>query len=192
MLFGGTTRHGLTLGVSISHIRKGPNNAKSAAVIPSTASPRSGLRRSPSTLRDLIIALFEVHRFGDELWASTESLRVVIGQVEPRSPKGPATSPAGAPCQRPHPRSRRSRVLELVYPPTAGSVIAGQLALPAHRNLSAEHREADPAHDLGAMAGNSAVRKPPIPCRQPAAEADSVPASPSSPSSSADLAAVAR
>jgi hypothetical protein len=63
------------------------NNAKRAVLSPFNFVARVRASDLPSRLRELLVAFLSKNQFGDELWLSTESLRVIIGKVSVRAEK---------------------------------------------------------------------------------------------------------
>jgi hypothetical protein len=63
------------------------NNAKRAVLSPFNRVAQVRASDLPSRLRELLVAFLSKNQFGDELWLSTESLRVIIGKVSARAEK---------------------------------------------------------------------------------------------------------
>lgn len=103
------------------------NSAKKAPASPFNRVAQVRASTLSIHVQGLIIAMLKFNRFGDELWASTESLRVVIGQVNRRSRKGACERVCRRTVQHRLHEALDMGVLEMVYPANSRIRYRGQV-----------------------------------------------------------------
>jgi hypothetical protein len=151
------------------------NSAKKAPVSPFNRVAQVRASTLSIHLQGLIIAMLKFNRFGDELWASTESLRVVIGQVNRRSRKGACERVCRRTVQHRLHEAMDMGVLEMVYPANSRIRYRGQVVFRHTATYRLNPDKLVPRLTWEEWQQTLPVRKPAAgtDCRRPAGSEDS-------------------